>query len=182
MRQPFENFIANPCQATFHALREAFIASPAYLPVETPMQSLSALFDEGNYTVLLKLSERLMPSCLLSPSIHYFAGKAANALGNTEREQLEVFLYVALRDCLLEAGDGTSMRPYPVTQIDDEHFIMAATGRRATMQSLVQHEDGRSFDVLTAEGDDEVWFDITALERRRAQMRQQQPPTDDAAR
>ncbi|MDK2970706.1 MAG: hypothetical protein PWP23_461 [Candidatus Sumerlaeota bacterium] len=176
MREPFENFIANPCEETFRALREAFVVSPTYLPVETPMQSLSALFDEGNYTVLLKLAERLMPSCLLSPSIHYFAGKAASALGNTEREQLEVFLYVALRDCLLQSGDGTPARPYLVTQVDDEHFIMAATSRRATMQSVIQHEDGRVFDVLSAEGGNEVWFDITALERRRAQMRQQEPP------
>lgn len=164
MQEAFLQFLQDPTQERYLALREQVVAAETYRPYTEGLLTLAKLHEEERHEELLQAAEVVVPNFLLTPSLHYYLGRAHAALGNGDAENLERHIFAACRDALLATGDGTPTKPYLVTQLDDEREIMGFIGRTAVQQALVKHEDGRFFDVWTDEKDaEETWFDITEL-------------------
>ena len=114
----------------------------------------------------------LPPSKVLSPRVHFLAAEAAQAIGQHAEVELERSLFVLTLQGLLATGDGTRANPYIVCHPSDEHDIVAALGKEAAGQALVEHE-GRQCDIIVCSDGREVWFDVTelvAIARRRSKI------------
>lgn len=170
MQDALEAFMSGPDAQTFGHLRALFVASPGYRPIDFEFQGLEALESEGAHGRLLEAGRDLLAAALLSPALHYYIGRAAGGLGARDLERFHAYAYMTLRDALLATGDGTPTRPFLVTQVIDEFFILTALGHEPLEQARVRHTDGRSFDVLTDEQGGETWFDITDIVRRRGEL------------
>jgi len=163
MQQLFMAFVENPSVERFLEVREAVIAGPDYVVYHPGLKQAAALYDEQDWGQLAEKVTEIMPNFLLSPSLHFYLGRAAGVTGDTDIEALEKHIYKACRESLLATGDGTVTKPYLPTHIDDEYEVMAMLDKAPVQQSLVKHTDGRVFDVMSEESQEETWFDITAL-------------------
>src|SRR5262245_37754755 len=162
MQRQLAAFVEEPCKSTFLAARDAVLRQSPLPLVGADLIDLDRLLEHEDYQALRDRLDTLPPSKVLSPRIHFLAAEAAEVLGHTDDVELERSLFVLTLQGLLATGDGTRANPFIVCHSTDEYDILAALGREAAGQSLIEH-DGRMCDVLTCTDGREVWFDVTDL-------------------
>jgi len=160
MQSQLAAFVEQPCKKTFLAARSAVLQHSPLPLLAADLAELDRLLDQGEHQALLDRLDALPSSKILSPRIHFLAAEAADALGHSDDVELERSLYVLTLQGLLSTGDGTPANPYAICHPTDEYDVLAALGREAAGQSLVERE-GRFCDVLLCTDGREVWFDAT---------------------
>lgn len=179
LSETFLRFLNEPSRENYVAAWREVVRAPGYAPYSDELKALAAAFERGEHAEVLDAGERLLPNFLLTPSLHFYLGRASGALGDTEREDLERFLFRKCRDGLLATGDGTPEAPYLVAHADDEYEVLEMLGRTPVKQSLVTHESGRVFDVFSEEDERETWFDVTEMAKH---MRRPETEEGDVSR
>jgi hypothetical protein len=178
MQRQLAAFVEQPCRATFLAARDALLRQSPLPLVATELADLDRLLECEEHEALLARLDALPPSKILSPRIHFLAAEAAEALGHADDVELERSLFVLTLQGLLTTGDGSPANPYVVCHSSDEYDVLAALGREAAGQSLVERE-GRLCDVLLCSDGRQVWFDVTDLiarpHRKRKSARRRRP-------
>jgi len=162
MQRQLTAFVEQPCKATFLAARDAVLRQSPLPLVAAELADLDRLLECEDHEALLARLDTLPPSKILSPRIHFLAAEAAEALGHADDVELERSLFVLTLQGLLATGDGSPANPYVVCHPTDEYDVLAALGREAAGQSLVERE-GRLCDVLLCSDGRQVWFDVTDL-------------------
>jgi hypothetical protein len=162
MQRQLAAFVEQPSKTTYLAARDAVLSQSSLPLVATELAELDRLLDEEQHQEILNRLDLLPPSKVLSPRVHFLAAEAALGLGQDSDVELERSLFVLTLQGLLATGDGTPANPYIVCHPTDEHDIVAALGKEAAGQSLVENE-GRLCDRIVCSDGREVWFDVTEL-------------------
>jgi hypothetical protein len=162
MEREFIRFVEQPTADSYLAARDAMLQiEPATLSARDSLE-LRRLLAAGKHDQLLKKTESLPASAALSPRVHYFAAEAATARGDSERAELERFLFVVCLQGILATGDGSAQRPYVVCHLSDESDVLEALEKEPATQTLAQL-DHAVCDVIDCHDDTQVWFDVTAI-------------------
>jgi hypothetical protein len=156
----FSTFLENPSGENFGRMREMVIAQPDYAFYSEDLDELEELNVNGEFGTILDKVSQLMPNWLLSPRAHQLIGSAAQESGDEETAKRERYMMNACLRGILESGDGSRGRPYPVTHTRDEYDVVAALGKEVKEQRVVHDEQGPR-DVLVCSDDTELYFDIS---------------------
>ena len=160
MQRQLAAFVEQPSKITFLAARDAVLRESPLTLFAAQIAELEHLLELEDYSSLLDRLESLPPAKVLSPRIHFLAAEAADACGDFADCELERCLFVITLQGLLATGDGTRANPYIICHASDAHDILAALGRQASRQTMVENE-GRVCDVMLCSDGREIWFDIT---------------------
>ena len=177
MERQFTRLVEAPSRENYLAVRDAVLRITPLPLAAAELADLVRLLDAREFQKVLDRIDRLPPSKVLSPRIHFLAAEAAEGLGDDRTGELERFLFVLCLKALLATGDGTEAAPYCVCHATDEHDLLEAGGHEPAAQILV-NRDGRLCDVVTCADGRQLWFDVTALfirpkPRRKAAARKQ---------
>lgn len=158
----FADFLQHPTPDRWLSLREHLISRPDFAPHAPEWRQLEDAFAEGSYDRVFTLGEPLAQRGCLSPRFHFLVGVAAEEAGDLERAHWHRQCTQLCLTGLLQSGDGSRQDPYLCTYPWDCYDILRALGHQPQGQRLIQHE-GRWYDVLTIEEDQDVWFDVTEI-------------------
>ena len=160
MADLFNDFLADPSAATFAALRDVLIKDPAYDFYATDIDDLDDLAERQDHQGVVSSFPAFMPNWLLSPRVHALVSRAAEQVGDKELATRERYLTEACLRAMLASGDGSELRPYPVTHVPDEYDLLEALDKEMARQR--QHADEVSLcDVIECTDGSEIWFDIS---------------------
>jgi hypothetical protein len=162
MQTQLTAFVEQPCQATFMAVRSAVLRQSPLPITAAEIADLERLLAQNEFQAVLDRIDTLPASKILSPRVHYLSAEAALALGDAAGVELERSLFVLVLKGLLATGDGTRANPFVVCHPSDDHDILAALGREAAGQSLVDDQD-RLLDKIVCTDGRETWFDVTDI-------------------
>ena len=160
MRELLINFVQEPSQDNFLALRTAIIGSEQYSPYSNEMERIHSLIEEKKWSDAKEAFQTAMPNLMLSPRAHLAMSFVANRMGDEKTERFEGFLASACCQGVIESGGGTKDSPYLVTRTSDEHDVVEFLQKTFAGQSLLE-ADGRTYDLIKCTDGTEIWFDIS---------------------
>jgi hypothetical protein len=161
MREQFVEFLTEPTLERFLALRDIVLATDGFNPYSMELDSITAMMQAGDFEGVIRvINGSLWPNYFLSPSAHMSLAFAHHKMGNADAAEMERYIWDALLRGIEFTGDGTSDSPYLVLRTSDEYDLLESRELVFKGQSLVSRDDG-SFDVISIEDGDDIWFDIT---------------------
>lgn len=161
-----ERYAESPGPQTLGALRTTVRGAANFGADARLRAEVAAHRAAGDDEAVVRSVRAAMPGAFFSPGAHGLLAQAYAALGDEERAGRERRIARLALASVLRTGDGTAERPWSVLHLADEYDVLQAIGRTSTAQRLVRRGE-RRYDVHTC-GADELWFDVTALPRRRA--------------
>lgn len=165
LHQLMTDFLREPTQDHFRAIRSAVIAHPAWHPYAGDIEALQALVKDSRWTDVALRFQHAMPSLMLSPEAHFIAAEAARRNGDENGSELLAFIANALLGAISASGEGTRERPYLVTNVSDEYMILLLQSKQVAAQTLDRAGD-RRVDCFRCHDGGEVCFDITDMHAR----------------
>ncbi len=168
MPDEISDFLAEPNGENLLRLRAVIEASGAYDAGSDGDERLAGMIDQRAYHEAQDLVDDLMPGWLLSPRVHRLAAEAAENRGDEEAAARARYMLRACTKGILLAGDGTEERPFPILHVSDEYEIIDVMGKEPVDQRLAGGEAGLC-DVIRCSDGTEVWFDVSAGMRARAE-------------
>jgi len=155
------NFLTEPAAESYLALRQAVLSSPAYQPASDVLYRFSESVRAGQVEQAELHRQRLFPTFLLTPRAHGDYGDLLLLQGDPKGQQLEYYFARQLAEFLMQSGDGSPQRPYQISCVEDEFYILHRLQRR-TRGPSVRWFEGRLLDVQHTDSGD-VHFDIHPL-------------------
>jgi hypothetical protein len=150
-----------PSGASYLALHQAVVATPAYRFYDDTLRRLEPLAGSDTPAVFLLQLPSCMPGFLLTPRLHQLAARCAAATGDQARARYE---RVFARQCLAGlqlAGTGDILAPYPITHVEDAYDLLQQRGWRALAWQRQVVATG-ILDVALLDDGRRVFFDISA--------------------
>jgi hypothetical protein len=160
----FGEFLDNPTLDCWLALRNRLVSRADFAPHSPEWRQLEDAFAAGCFAQVLAIGEQLSGRGCLSPRYHFLVGVAAEETGDVARAGWEKWCTQLCLSALFQSGSGAPDDPFLCTYPWDSYDILRALGRTPRGQQLVQH-NGRWYDVLAADDEQEYWFDVTELLR-----------------
>ena len=160
MKELLIEFVQDPSQDNFLALRSAFIESEDYDPYSDEMDQIDSLIEDEKWDEAQEALGLAMRNLMLSPRAHLAMSFVAKKMGNEMAEKMEGFLASTCCQGIIETGDGTKESPYLVTRTSDEYDVLAYLQQEFAGQSLHESE-GRTYDLVKCSDGTELWFDIS---------------------
>jgi hypothetical protein len=157
---------ADPSTADFAALRQAYVASPAYRPFKHILHSkLRQITDSAqNLDEVLKICRDLLTANPLDLEARMMLAFLLEKSGQTAAAEREHVFAERLLDAILATGDGKSFEKAIQVVAEAEMWtVMRAFGIQAEGQERHQRE-GRVYDVFTGAIDGRavtIYFDAT---------------------
>jgi hypothetical protein len=127
------------------------------------------LLKAGNVEGAQALADRMLAANYLDLEAHFAAAEIAEKRKDEAAAAHHRYVIQGVLDSILKSGDGKSTQTaYVVVAISEEYALMGHFGLRVAGQSLINDDDGHSYDLLRgvdAEGKPgrEVYFNIDAL-------------------
>lgn len=163
MQEEFVTFLKSPNKENFLKLRGVVFAHKNFDPYASTLDHLPDLYDKEDYQEMVNLiGKNLWPNYFLSPDTHLHLGMAHHKLGNNKESEMERMVASALLQGIMSTGDGSEQNPYFVSRTSDEYALISLNDMTAQGQSLVE-KNGKSYDIISVEGHDDIWFDITEI-------------------
>ncbi len=162
MYQEFARFLELPGRATFLAARAVWLQQKVTLLTPADLQAAAELLSAGDAQAVINLVHSWKSRAAFSPRAHYLAGEAHAQLAQWEEAESERLAFSACLQGILATGDGSSRKPYVISQIPDEYDVLKLLGLVCVKQRLVQR-GRRACDVLTCADGSSVWFNISDL-------------------
>lgn len=154
-----QSFLEEPSRDGFLQVRQQLLAEPGYVPQASVIEELAELVEQRRAEAILAAVDRLMPAWGLCSRVHFFAGQAAEMLGEADEVELNRFLSQTCLQGILLSGRGTRRSPYVVTYPSDVQDVLTAKGLTAKSQTLVDAGGTRLDGIATHQGST-VWFDV----------------------
>jgi hypothetical protein len=129
------------------------------VPLASVIEELAELVELRRAEAALAAIDDLLPAWGLCPRVHFFAGQAAEMLGDADDVELNRFLTATCLRGILLSGRGTRRSPYVVAYPSDVLDVLAAKRLTAKSQTLVEGAGTRLDGISTHEGPT-VWFDV----------------------
>ena len=163
MKEKFITYLQTPTLENFLSVREALLKTDKFNPYSDELDDVPARLESGDFkSVVEKIHRHLWPNHLLSPGAHFHLSFACHKLGQEQEAQAEYFIYGSLMRGIEQTGDGTPDKPFLVSRTSDEYDYLFAHRLSFAGQALMM-KNGREFDVMSVEGRDSIWFDITEI-------------------
>jgi hypothetical protein len=127
------------------------------------------LLKAGNVEGAQALADRMLAQNYLDLEAHFAAAEIAEKRKDEKAAAHHRYVIQGVLDSILKSGDGKSTQTaYVVVNISEEYALMGHLGLRVAGQSLINDDNGHSYDLLQgvdAEGKParEVYFNIDAL-------------------
>jgi len=172
MMELFQKFISGPTTELYDSLCRAVVEAPTYKPYTNALDVLEELQQGERFEEMLNVVGEVMPNHLLTPTLHYYAGRAHEALGEVMEAEFERKIAVTLIYFETQTGDGTPTKPFMIIHPEQQPEIISFLQRNPVEQALVKHQDGRLFDVWTDGKHEETWFDLTMIARHTPELRE----------
>lgn len=169
MREQFIQFMTNPDQESFLAVRESVIHDAGYDPYSEDIKVLDNLFIREAYQ---EIADHKNVNILLSPLAHLIKSVAYEKLAQEEEAKSEMYMWQTLLKSMALTGDGSEGRPYVVTRISDEKDLVEYLQETFASQSLVTG-NGKYLDCIRTESGKDIYFDITACYKRMSGRQQE---------
>lgn len=159
LQDALSEFLEQPTAASFVSVRELVVAEEDYRPTADVLVGLMQLVAGGENIEALAFVESLMPAWSLCPRVHFLAGCAADAIGDTDEVELCQFLTTSCLDGIYSTGEGTRESPWMATYPSDIQDVLTSSGKTPQRQRLVRGVGTMLDAVTTAEGP-LCWFDV----------------------
>ena len=164
MREKLIDYARNPTPENFSDLREALFAQQEFDPYSSELDKVPELMNAGEFQAVVDLvRDNIFPNHFLSPGAHLNVAFACDKLGRSQEAEMEQAIAVLLLQGIAQTGDGSEEKPFKVTRVSDEYDFLFAHQLSMKSQALLER-DSRSFDRLTLENGDELWFEITEIQ------------------
>lgn len=161
MSEVIARFLTEPSSESYDALRQAVLTSPSYQPGSDLLYRFGDSVEAKDISAAEHYRRELFPTFLLSPRAHADYGYLLGLQGDSKGQQVEYFFAQKLGEFLMQSGDGSAQRPYQISCVDDEFYVIHRLKARARGLSCRWFE-GRLQDVLHTESGD-VHFDTHDL-------------------
>ena len=163
LKDQFLEYLQEPNLENFVTLRNIVLSAKGFDPYSTELFGVPSMMESGNFEGAVRLiGENLWPNHFLSPDVHLKLGFAHHKMGNEKEAEMERMISVLLLQGIELTGDGTKENPYLVLRTSDEFDFLSTHELTFRGQALIK-ADGRKFDVISVEEQDDVWFDITEI-------------------
>jgi hypothetical protein len=136
------------------------VTHPAYDPYGRDIDSLIELYEAERHADAERKLRELMPTWVLTPSLHKIAFLLAKHRGDQAAGMVEMRLVQATIDGLLATGDGSREKPYVVVRIRDEYELLEHLEKKPAGQSLIRDGD-RQLDCFELADGSEIYFDVS---------------------
>lgn len=160
MKQELTNFLQDPNQETFLAIRAAILAHPGYAPYSKDLAEIEAALFAKEPEKAQALLKAAQPNVLLSPRAHLFAAVLARGRGDQDRVGMETFFANTCARGILSTGDGSEQAPYLVLRVEDVRDVVKFLEKKLVAQTSVQREQ-RHLEQAQTEDGLSLWFDVT---------------------
>lgn len=130
------DFLHNPTDESYNVLRQAVLGSPSYQPASEVLYRFSDAVRAGELDEAEQHRKVLFPTFLLSPRAHLDYGQLLSLQGDEKGEGMEHFFARLLGEFLMRSGDGSLQRPFQISCVDDEYFVLHRLSARTKGQSL----------------------------------------------
>ena len=147
VRQEVGDFLNGPSPETYQVLRQLVLSSPDYRPDLDTVDQMWRALDADRLEEAESLSRRLVPTHLVNPRAHLGLAYLHGQKGDSKSEQFEFYFCQQLRKFLMESGDGSRLRPFRVTSVDEIHYV-AGVLEAQVRQVNCEWVEGRLHDVL----------------------------------
>lgn len=162
----------------YTSLRAAYAASdhddPLGFSVDQNIGPMMKAMIAGDCDKALEASEKVLKASFINILAHLVRSECFDKQGELGRAAREDTIINGLRDSIFVSGDGASAKTaYVVVTLDEERFVLSATGLDETQQALVQ-DAGHSYDLVEGKSKDgmtkTVYFQIDAITAAEARM------------
>src|SRR5262245_14007977 len=108
MLAAYQAFLAYPSAENYLAARESLRHSEATVLGAVDWSEIARQCREGRFSAAGRKLDRLLPTWILSPRYHFYAGSIAEERGEREAAELARFQFQACLDGLSATGRGTA--------------------------------------------------------------------------
>jgi hypothetical protein len=172
-RQEFQGLLErvkkSDASVDFAKMRQLQTRLDDYSPYDDSEDHPFTLLKAGNVERAQALADRMLAKNYLDLEAHFAAAEIAEKRKDEKAAAHHRYVIQGVLDSILKSGDGNSPKTaYVVVNISEEYALMGHFGLRVAEQSLINDEEGHSYDLLRgadAEGKPgrEVYFNIDAL-------------------
>lgn len=128
-----------------------------------------SLLKQGNIDGAQAMVDQMLAQNYLNMEAHFAGIRIAEQRKDEKAAAHHRYVFQGVIDSILKSGDGKSTKTaYLVVTIDEEYALMGHLGLRVAGQSLINDDEGHSYDLLRGVDADgkpgaEVYFNIDAL-------------------
>src|SRR4051794_30704824 len=124
MRDEFLEFLREPSQVNFLAVRMMLLTHEAYQPYSDDLDRIHDLYNQQKFEEANSLCKESFPNLLLSPRAHLLLALTAQKLGKEEEAEMEYFIFERCLEGIVGTGNGTEQKPYLVLRTSDEYDLL----------------------------------------------------------